>query len=824
MTTLPRPFGQRISLCCVVLLIWLAGFIRLSSGQTLNLPPRPANALGGQDFVNVISPMAAPPDAQRENWIYAQVASGDIPNWMRNLMQVTTNAVINSANHTVSYYFAPDYLAIGSDTDYFLTPMTPMLAQRISVLLNCTLPTRRMVDQIFPVAPVKMEPTPIPYNNSNPPITVAWFDIYNTMVWTQRVTFTNAHPLGAAVVGDKKDVVISTLIYNDLTTGVPNPVVIYGWPYPSGSVIQPLYNGHSEYYMDYSHGIRMVQQSILVDGAPNTVSNVLTSPDLAALLSDETTFANNVIPQPYYTAAAVAPAIITQPYAQTVKQGATVSFSVLSAGDPPLTYFWENNSQVISSGTNQTLMLTNVQSSDAGLYSVVVSNVAGTAVSFPARLQVTTSNYPVLFADNFDADSSMNWSFYWGAQDNLPDFTTNWAFNYGVVPYTYNGTTYLIPPAPNSAGATTFGVKFTVNNTNGSDAGVNIYPKGQFFSNNFALKFDMWINYPGGAEGSGASGTTQYAIYGINFAGDEVNWGATSGPSDGIFFANDGDGGAVRDYRAYLGEGSNPPTELIGTPASGLYQSNHLAANYLSLFPTPPSETTGTPGKSWDQVEFDQVNGTLTLKMNGTIIAQRTNTSIYTNGTIMLGLMDVFPSIASPASQCYVLFDNVSVENLSAPVIVAPKILAQPQGGTFNAGATATLAVQAGGSSPISYQWFFGPAPLAGQTNASLVLTNVQPSNAGVYSVQAANAAGSAQSGLATLTISTNWSLTAPQLSTNGFQFTLLGLTNLEYEIDLSTNLSGNWTPVQTGFPPWLYLDAAATGSPLRLYRARPVQ
>ena len=91
--------------------------------------------------------------------------------------------------------------------------------------------------------------------------------------------------------------------------------------------IQPLFNGHEEYYEDYSHGIRMVQQACTVDGAPTTISAVLTNPALAALLSDETTFSGNVIPQPYYTVAATAPAIITQPYSQSVKQGANVAFS-----------------------------------------------------------------------------------------------------------------------------------------------------------------------------------------------------------------------------------------------------------------------------------------------------------------------------------------------------------------------------------------------------------------------------------------------------------------------------------------------------------------
>src|ERR1700684_3704761 len=101
------------------ILCWL-GCLDFACGQTLNLPPRAVNALGGQQFVNVITPMLAPPDAQRENWIYAQVASGNIPDWMRTLKPVTTSAIINSVNHTITYYFAPEYLAIGSSNDYFL--------------------------------------------------------------------------------------------------------------------------------------------------------------------------------------------------------------------------------------------------------------------------------------------------------------------------------------------------------------------------------------------------------------------------------------------------------------------------------------------------------------------------------------------------------------------------------------------------------------------------------------------------------------------------------------------------------------------------------
>src|SRR6202008_2240740 len=140
--------------------------------------------------------------------------------------------------------------------------------------------------------------------------------------------------------------------------------------------------------------------------------------------------------------------------------------------------------------------------------------------------------------------------------------------------YTLNGVTYTIPPAPNSGG-TTRGVKFTVNNNDatGSTAGVNIYPTNKSFSGNFALKCDMWINYPGasGGTGAGVEGSTQHGIIGLNHFGTRVNWASTvNTPTDGIWFAVDGEGGTARDYRAYLGNLSGMQTELIGRTASGI--------------------------------------------------------------------------------------------------------------------------------------------------------------------------------------------------------------------------------------------------------------
>src|SRR6185436_11661991 len=111
--------------------------------QILALPPRSTNSPSGSQFVNIIRRM---PLSERENWIYSQVLTGNIPNFLRTLVPISVNGIISGNNHNCTYYVTPDYLAIGNDTDYFLTPMTPLLAQRLCDALGCTVPTRKMVN------------------------------------------------------------------------------------------------------------------------------------------------------------------------------------------------------------------------------------------------------------------------------------------------------------------------------------------------------------------------------------------------------------------------------------------------------------------------------------------------------------------------------------------------------------------------------------------------------------------------------------------------------------------------------------------------------
>jgi hypothetical protein len=108
------------------------------------------------------------------------------------------------------------------------------------------------------------------------------FAEHSAIVRTQRVAQLAAHPLGALVAGDKKDIVITARLTNS-----PSRVAIYGWHQTNGVAIQPLYLGHAAAWADYSHGVRLIQQKLSVNGETKTVAEVLADPKLAGLLSDE---------------------------------------------------------------------------------------------------------------------------------------------------------------------------------------------------------------------------------------------------------------------------------------------------------------------------------------------------------------------------------------------------------------------------------------------------------------------------------------------------------------------------------------------------------
>ncbi len=93
----------------------------------------------------------------------------------------------------------------------------------------------------------------------------------------------------------------------------------------------------------------------------------------------------------------VPPAVTSQPYKSTATVGTSASFTVGASGTGQLSFQWLVNGATIAGATAQTLTLPSVQVTDAGTYSVVVSNSAGSVTSLGAVLTVSATPFAPIF-------------------------------------------------------------------------------------------------------------------------------------------------------------------------------------------------------------------------------------------------------------------------------------------------------------------------------------------------------------------------------------------------------------------------------------------
>ncbi len=103
----------------------------------------------------------------------------------------------------------------------------------------------------------------------------------------------------------------------------------------------------------------------------------------------------------------------------------------------------------------------------------------------------------------------------------------------------------------------------------------------------------------------------------------------------------------------------------------------------------------------------------------------------------------------------YVVITNLADEitSFEAMLAIIPQITTQPQNQTVLQGNTAAFSVSAQGTAPLSYQWNFNNAPIAGATTPTYTLANAQLGNAGSYSVAVSNSAALVTSATVTLSV-----------------------------------------------------------------------
>jgi hypothetical protein len=144
-------------------------------------------------------------------------------------------------------------------------------------------------------------------------------------------------------------------------------------------------------------------------------------------------FTSNTIARIASDPPAVAPSIIKPPQSLTVFVGDTFSLDVTAGGTPPLYYAWQLNGTNIPNATNAILNFNSALASQAGPYSVVVSNAAGSITSSPpAMLRVKTVE---IYAGN---QLLTNGTYVFAAP---PQLTIRSAFPSGSAFYTLNGST-----------------------------------------------------------------------------------------------------------------------------------------------------------------------------------------------------------------------------------------------------------------------------------------------------------------------------------------------------------------------------------------------
>jgi hypothetical protein len=251
---------------------WIEPDVTLPAATPPDVPQRAANAMPGSEFIKSLARLSR---EEREAAIRRELFAGNMPSFLRKLRNVEVTAVgADSVKHTIAYDVMPDYLAIGSDDDFVRMPMIPYTAQDFCDAFGFVLPTRKMVNDIWAAATTHLDPRPLTIERESPLTFLQHHRIIEEQLkGVERGTF---------VAGIKKDVVVTNKLMER-----PERVAIFGWHYTNGQPIQPLYTGHVDWYVDYSHGIRPVRRWMRVDGIMQPFEKILSDPQQSVLLSDE---------------------------------------------------------------------------------------------------------------------------------------------------------------------------------------------------------------------------------------------------------------------------------------------------------------------------------------------------------------------------------------------------------------------------------------------------------------------------------------------------------------------------------------------------------
>ena len=408
--------------------------------------------------------------------------------------------------------------------------------------------------------------------------------------------------------------------------------------------------------------------------------------------------------------------ILTQPMGLTTNAGSTVSFSVLAGGGTNIGYQWNYNGSPISAATTSALVLTNVGTNHAGTYRVTLTNQLGSLESSNAQLVVLVFPPSFVLQPTNQLRAIGETVVFSSAVTGTAPLAYQWSFNNTPLPGLTNAHLVLA----NATAAQSGLYSVTASNLFGFQTSSNALLTMVALATNLFDDFDPATDP---AQWSAFGGTVQ-----------ATNHGGFVSPSNSLWF-----GGSGLRFAA---------TRSINTTnAYGIHFSLRVADGLSSLWDRPELPGDGVV------LEYSTNTGASWLEFG------RYNTPAFTNWT---ALSVEIPSRAripavrfrwrqlanSGSTADHWALDDVALTTIAVP----PVITAHPQGRVALAGQTVQFNVTAT-SAPLLFQWRRNGTALPAMTNGTLVLTNVQPSQAGEYSVLITNLVGAALSSNATLVV-----------------------------------------------------------------------
>lgn len=419
--------------------------------------------------------------------------------------------------------------------------------------------------------------------------------------------------------------------------------------------------------------------------------------------------------------------IAAPPSNQVVALGSTAVFSVAAIGEGPLSYQWYFNSSAIAGANGDTLVISPVQATHAGTYTVSVGSPYGSAQSASATLttlapaviltqpsnQMVVTGGAATFSVTAAGDGPLGFQWKFNGLDIAG--ATNASLTVANVSTTAAGT-YSVAVWNPFSGVESDPATLLV----GNPVVFTAQPMSQVIARGDSVEF--YVSATGLPRGF------QWTFNGAPLPGETKSWLSLSNVQAAAAGSY-----AVTAWNDFGSAQSLPALLTVLEPV---------------VITTPPLSQSAALGAAVSFSVAATGAGPLHYEwvFNGAVIPGATNQTL------------VLPAVTSGHAGSYaVRVWNTASTVLSLPAVLTvgspPVILTQPVDLTVAAGGTAVLSVTATGGLGLTYRWVHNGAQIPGLAGPLLTLTNVHLSDAGDYRVTVADDNGAVESAVARLTV-----------------------------------------------------------------------